>query len=90
MYHTRYLPLLGEIIARREAEFVGGFGSDPARTYRIAGGLGTLGFISSVTEPFCATCDRMRLSADGRLHLCLLRDELDLRAALRSGATSLS
>ncbi len=82
-----------EIIARLEAEFgplefVGWFGSDPARTYRIAGGLGTLGFISSVTEPFCATCNRMRLTADGKLHLCLLRDdELDLRAALRSGAT---
>jgi cyclic pyranopterin phosphate synthase len=82
-----------EIIASLEAEFgplefVGWFGSDPARTYRIAGGLGTLGFISSVTEPFCATCNRMRLTADGKLHLCLLRDdELDLRAALRSGAT---
>ncbi len=83
-----------EIIARLEAEFgplefVGWFGSDPARTYRyrIAGGLGTLGFISSVTEPFCATCNRMRLTADGKLHLCLLRDnELDLRGALRSGA----
>ena len=82
-----------EIIARLEAEFgplefVGWFGSDPARTYRIQGGRGTLGFISSVTEPFCATCNRMRLTADGKLHLCLLRDdELDLRAALRSGAT---
>ena len=82
----------GEIMARLEAEFgplefVGWFGSDPARTYRIQGGQGTLGFISSVTEPFCATCNRMRLTADGKLHLCLLRDnELDLRDALRSGA----
>jgi cyclic pyranopterin phosphate synthase len=82
-----------EIITRLEQEFgplefVGWFGSDPARTYRIQGGHGTLGFISSVSEPFCATCNRMRLTADGKLHLCLLRDdELDLRAALRSGAT---
>jgi cyclic pyranopterin phosphate synthase len=82
-----------EIIARLEQvygplEFVGWFGSDPARTYRISGGQGTLGFISSITEPFCSTCNRMRLTADGKLHLCLLRDnELDLRAALRSGAS---
>ena len=81
-----------EIIERLEAEFgplefVGWFGSDPARTYRIPGGQGTLGFISSITQPFCATCNRMRLTADGKLHLCLLRDnELDLRDALRSGA----
>ena len=81
-----------EIIERLEGEFgplefVGWFGSDPARTYRIPGAKGTLGFISSITEPFCSTCNRMRLTADGKLHLCLLRDnELDLRGALRSGA----
>jgi cyclic pyranopterin phosphate synthase len=63
-------------------------GSDPARGYRIPGAPGTLGFISSVSDPFCATCNRMRLSADGRLHLCLLRDdEVDLRSAIRSGAS---
>lgn len=62
--------------------------SDPARRYRIAGAAGTLGFISSVTDPFCSTCNRMRLTADGRLHLCLLRDnEVDLRGLLRSGAS---
>lgn len=82
-----------EIIARLErefgeVEFVGWFGSDPARTYRLPGSQGTIGFISSVTEPFCATCNRMRLTADGKLHLCLLRDdELDLRDALRAGAS---
>ena len=83
-----------DIIAQLETvygalEFVGWKGSDPARTYRIAGAQGTLGFISSITEPFCSTCNRMRLTADGKLHLCLLRDnELDLRAALRSGASN--
>lgn len=62
--------------------------ADSARRYRIPGAKGKLGFISSVSDPFCATCNRMRLTADGRLHLCLLRDdELDLRAAIRGGAS---
>lgn len=61
---------------------------NPARPYRLRGGKGTIGFISSVTEPFCAGCDRMRLSADGRLRLCLLRDnEVDLLTPLRAGAS---
>ncbi len=63
-------------------------GHNPARPYRLSGGRGTIGFISSVTEPFCEGCDRMRLSADGRLRLCLLRDdEVDLMTPLRAGAT---
>jgi len=63
-------------------------GHNPARPYRLRGGRGTIGFISSVTEPFCAGCDRMRLSADGRLRLCLLRDdEVDLLAPMRAGAS---
>ena len=62
-------------------------GHNPARPHRLRGGRGTIGFISSVTEPFCAGCDRMRLSADGRLRLCLLRDnEIDLLTPLRAGA----
>jgi cyclic pyranopterin phosphate synthase len=62
--------------------------ADSARRYRIPGAQGKLGFISSVSEPFCATCNRMRLTSDGRLHLCLLRDdEVDLRAAIRAGAS---
>ena len=61
---------------------------NPARPYRLRGGRGTLGFISSVTDPFCAGCERMRLSADGRLRLCLLRDnEVDLMTPLRAGAS---
>ena len=63
-------------------------GYDPARTYRFEGAPGTLGFISSVSQPFCAQCGRLRLTAEGRLRLCLLRDdETDLRTPLRSGAT---
>jgi GTP 3',8-cyclase len=62
--------------------------TDSARRYRIPGAKGALGFISSVSDPFCATCNRMRLTSDGRLHLCLLRDhEVDLRASIRAGAS---
>ena len=62
-------------------------GHDPARPYRLEGAAGRLGFISSVTEPFCEGCTRLRLTADGRLRLCLLRDdEVDLLSPLRAGA----
>lgn len=59
-----------------------------ARVYRIRGAMGSVGFISPVSEPFCAQCNRVRLTAEGRLRLCLLRDdEVDLREPLRSGAS---
>lgn len=61
---------------------------DPSRPFRIPDAPGTLGFISSVTEPFCQGCGRVRLTADGKLRLCLLReDEVDLLTPLRSGAS---
>jgi GTP 3',8-cyclase len=62
--------------------------SATARTYRFAdGGLGRLGFINPVSEPFCSDCDRIRLTADGKLRTCLFSlNETDLRAPLRSGA----
>lgn len=63
-------------------------GHDPARPYRLQGGLGTLGFISSVSAPFCEGCDRVRLTSDGRLRLCLLRDdEVELLEPIRGGAS---
>lgn len=63
-------------------------GRDPARPYRLAGAQGQIGFISTVTEPFCAGCNRYRLTADGKLRLCLLRDrEVDLLTPLRNGCT---
>ena len=63
--------------------------SDEARNYRLPGSRGIVGFISPVSEPYCGTCNRMRLTADGKFHLCLLNDdELDVRKALRSGATN--
>ena len=45
-----------------------------------------VGFISPVSEPYCGTCNRMRLTADGKFHLCLLHDdEVDVKAVLRGG-----
>jgi cyclic pyranopterin phosphate synthase len=61
--------------------------SDESNNFRFEGGRGVVGFISPVSEPYCGTCNRMRLTADGRFHLCLLNDdELDVKRALRSGA----
>jgi cyclic pyranopterin phosphate synthase len=66
----------------------GGALDGEARLFRLPGGRGNLGFISSVSEPFCASCTRARLTADGRLRLCLLREgEVDLLTPLRDGAT---
>jgi GTP 3',8-cyclase len=59
-----------------------------ARTYRFADGHGRLGFINPVSEPFCSDCNRIRLTADGRLRTCLFSlRETNLRDALRAGAT---
>jgi cyclic pyranopterin phosphate synthase len=59
-----------------------------ARLFRLPGAAGEVGFISSVSMPFCAACTRARLTADGRLRLCLLREgEVDLLTPLRAGAS---
>ena len=66
----------------------GGDPADEARNYRFQGSTSgeVVGFISPVSEPYCGSCNRMRLTADGKFHLCLLNDdELDVKAALRSG-----
>ncbi|GAA1443909.1 GTP 3',8-cyclase MoaA [Mycobacterium cookii] len=63
-------------------------GSAPAELFDVDGGPATVGIIASVTRPFCGDCDRVRLTADGQVRNCLFaREESDLRAALRSGAT---
>jgi GTP 3',8-cyclase len=60
--------------------------ADESRNFRFDEGEGVVGFISPVSEPYCGACNRMRLTADGKLHLCLLNDdELDLKRALRGG-----
>jgi cyclic pyranopterin phosphate synthase len=65
-----------------------GRGSAPAEKFLIDDGPHTVGIIGSVTRPFCGDCNRVRLTADGQILNCLFaREESDLRAALRSGAT---
>ncbi|HEX7916046.1 MAG TPA: GTP 3',8-cyclase MoaA, partial [Rudaea sp.] len=59
-----------------------------AERYRFADGAGEVGFISSVSQPFCGDCSRARLSADGKLYTCLFaRLGYDLREPLRAGAS---
>jgi cyclic pyranopterin phosphate synthase len=61
--------------------------SATARVYRFADGTGTIGFINPVSEPFCGDCNRIRLTADGRLRTCLFSlNETDLRTPMREGA----
>jgi cyclic pyranopterin phosphate synthase len=59
----------------------------PATEYRFADGIGQVGFIASVSRPFCLNCNRLRITADGHLRYCLFAvEETDIRAVLRSGA----
>jgi cyclic pyranopterin phosphate synthase len=61
--------------------------SATARVYRFADGQGRIGFINPVSEPFCGDCNRVRLTADGRLRTCLFSlNETDLRGPIRAGA----
>lgn len=63
-------------------------GEGPARYYAFDGFQGRIGFISPITHRFCADCNRLRLTAEGRLKLCLYyKDGIDLRALLRGGAS---
>ncbi len=63
-------------------------GSAPAETWIVDGGRGRVGVIGSVTRPFCGTCDRVRLTADGQVRNCLFaREESDLRTPMRAGAS---
>jgi GTP 3',8-cyclase len=82
-----------EIFERLESRFVltpasEPRGSAPAELFTVDGGPATVGVIASVTRPFCGDCDRVRLTADGQVRNCLFaREESDLRAAMRAGAT---
>ncbi len=63
-------------------------GNGPAKYFRLPNARGTIGFITPVSEHFCFRCNRLRLTADGKLRLCLLSEkEIDLRQPLRSGAS---
>jgi cyclic pyranopterin phosphate synthase len=62
--------------------------SSTSQRCRFADGVGEIGFINPVSEPFCATCNRIRLTADGQLRTCLFSiDEWNLRDPMRAGAT---
>jgi cyclic pyranopterin phosphate synthase len=83
-----------EILAALSAEFTltpedpGRRGSAPAERFLVDGGPGHVGVIGSVTRPFCGSCDRVRLTADGQIRNCLFATtESDLRTPLRSGAS---
>jgi cyclic pyranopterin phosphate synthase len=83
-----------EIMAALSAEFTlkpddsADRGSAPAEAFLVDGGPATVGIIASVTRPFCGSCDRVRLTADGQVRNCLFaRDESDLRGRLRAGAS---
>jgi cyclic pyranopterin phosphate synthase len=83
-----------EILAMLSADFVlkpddpAERGSAPAETFLVDGGPHHVGIIGSVTRPFCGSCDRIRLTADGQLRNCLFaRTENDLRAPMRAGAS---
>ena len=85
--------LIPEIRARIEAQVGplqpvhGPTGNGPARYYHLPGAEGTVGFIGALSEHFCSTCNRLRLTADGKLRPCLMSDrEIDLRGPLRAGA----
>ena len=85
-----------QIKARVEAEVGvletvnGGQLDGEARLFHIPGAKGNIGFISSVSQPFCSDCTRARLTSEGILRMCLLREhEIDLLSPLRSGATEL-
>ena len=81
----------GEILERIDAVFplvrVADDHVEPAARYAYRDGQGDVGVIASVTEPFCASCDRVRLTAEGEFRTCLFAlEEFDLRAELRAGA----
>ncbi len=68
--------------------YTGKAGNGPAKYYRLPGASGTIGFITPMTEHFCHTCNRLRLTSNGQLRPCLLdEDEVNLKEPLRNGAS---
>jgi cyclic pyranopterin phosphate synthase len=60
----------------------------PAKIFKIKGGRGEIGFINPVSDHFCSTCNRLRLTSDGKLRVCLLNEEeIDLKKALRANCS---
>jgi cyclic pyranopterin phosphate synthase len=95
-YGEDYLPitqLMKKISSHYELEQLSGKknkSDGPAKIYKIKGGRGEIGFINPVSNHFCSTCNRLRLTADGKLRVCLLKDEeIDLKKALREKCSDL-
>ncbi len=79
----KHIETLGEL-----TPFKVSVGNGPAKYFKLPGASGTIGFITPVTEHFCYQCNRLRLTADGKLMPCLLREtEIDMRGPLREGAS---
>ena len=75
-----------QVSQRWSLEAIEAGGSAPAERFRFADGLGEIGLISSVTQPFCRTCNRLRLTSDGAFRNCLFSDdELSVRDLIRGG-----
>ena len=80
--------IVSKIRERYELELIPRESGSTAKNYKIADGPGRIGIITSITEPFCSDCDRIRLSADGKIVPCLFdRTGFDLRPLLRGGGT---
>jgi len=80
--------ILDRLTVRHSLAAMPGRGSEPAESFLVDGGPARVGIIASVTRPFCAACDRVRLTADGQIRNCLFaREESDLRGPMRAGAT---
>ncbi len=95
-YGEDYLPitqLMKKISSHYELEQLSGKknkSDGPAKIYKIKGGRGEIGFINPVSNHFCSTCNRLRLTADGKLRVCLLKDEeIDLKKALRENCNDM-
>jgi GTP 3',8-cyclase len=85
---SRILELISERWPLRAVVPSDGDPSAPATRYRFSDGIGEIGVIPTVTEPFCGTCDRLRVTADGAIRNCLFaNDETPLRSLLRSGGS---
>jgi cyclic pyranopterin phosphate synthase len=90
-WHEEDVVTSGEILALLENEFALEaipplYLGEVAKRYQYTDGSGEVGFVSSVSEPFCGDCSRARLTADGKLVTCLFaKDGYDLRESLRGG-----
>jgi len=86
--NDRVMDIIRQIYPLETVNGSGGKSDGPASLYRIAGGRGTIGFISPMSHHFCHACNRLRLTADGHLRACLLLDEeVDLKKPLRDGCS---